>query len=574
MNRDERIAVAAVVVILLAAPAMVVAAQTLTHSATAGTTYVTNSGVEITLSDDRDVAAQPFGSDSSWTEGNLTVSGSNASVTVGDAALSDGNGTEITVTDVSIDAGGELTLERTDSGETWTITDGDADTVQLRAPDIDGGSTDIAYANSNNGLTVRLTGLPSIGIAAVDAGTGEPLDTAAVGISGEGTFALPQTSSTRSVRFESTPSDLQVRNEAKPDELIDGNVTLRARLFAGGDVIERPVTNGTVSLDGVPLDEELIVTVKEENADYTYRRILLESAIQTSEIYLLPTSEPSAEIRFELADETGRFSADDTKLFVEKPITRNNDTQYRTISGDRIGADGQFPTILVDSERYRLRIENDAGEQRVLGSYTVQGAEVARIPIGEVEFAADVSEGPALEASLREAPDSATHTHEARIVYLDPEGETGSIEISVENETGAALRPTTTEQLNGTTEAYVETYPLSTDFDPESESATVTVEAQRGLETETFEKYIGDVPAVFADAPIDPRILELMGFVSLIALVGLLVIVNPPIAALVGSGYAGLLALLGIVPIPMPAVVLSGLVGVLAVVGTQTGVLR
>jgi hypothetical protein len=574
MNRDERIAVVSVVAILLAAPAMVVAAQTLTHSATAGTTYVTNSNVEVTLSDDRDIDAQPFPSDDSWTEGNLTVSGSNASVTVGDAALSDGNGTEITVTDVSVGAGGELTLERTDSGETWTITEGDADTVQLRAPEVDDGTTDIGYANSNNGLTVRLTDLPSIGIAAVDSGTGDPLDTAVVDNSGEATFELPQTSSTRSVRLESTPSELEVRNEANPDELIDGNVTLRARLFAGGDVIEREVTNGTVSLDGVPLDEELVVTVKEVNADFTYRRILLESAVQTSEIYLLPTDTPSAEVRFELADETGRFSADDTKLFVEKPITRDNSTEYRVISGDRIGADGQFPTILVDSERYRLRIENDAGEQRVLGSYTVQGAEVARIPIGEVEFSADVSEGPALQASLREAPEDAAHDHEARIVYLDPEGETDSIEISVENETGEPLRPTTTEELNGTTEAYVETYPLSTDFDPETESATVTVEAQRGFETETFEEYIGDVPAVFADAPIDPFILELMGFVSLIALVGLLVIVNPPLAALVGSGYAGLLSLLGIVPIPMPAVVLSGLVGVLAVVGTNTGVLR
>jgi len=182
-----------------------------------------------------------------------------------------------------------------------------------------------------------------------------------------------------------------------------------------------------------------------------------------------------------------------------------------------------------------------------------------------------VSEGAAMQASLREAPDSAAHNHEARIVYLDPAGETSSIEISVENGSGTALRPTTTEDLNGTTEAYVETYPLSTDFDPETDSATVTVDAQRGFETEAFTKHIGDVPEVFTNAPIDPFILELMGFVSLIALIGLLVIQSPPLAALVGPGYAGLLTLIGIVPIPMPAVVLAGLVGVMINVGTAAG---
>jgi len=82
---------------------------------------------------------------------------------------------------------------------------------------------------------------------------------------------------------------------------------------------------------------------------------------------------------------------------------------------------------------------------------------------------------------------------------------------------------------------------------------------------------IGDVPEGFEDAPIDPAILELMGFVSILAVIGLLVIVKPAMAALVGSGYAGLLSLLGIVPIPMPGVVLAGLVGILVTVGTNRG---
>lgn len=566
-RRDRTIAIAAVVTILLAAPATVALAQTLSHQSSAGVTYVTNSGTEVTLTDDRQIRANPFARDDTWANGTVVVEGSGGDIAIGDQTY---GGDTITVTDVDA-SGGAVGIERTDLSRSLTFESGDANTVEIRNLTVDDGTADLAY-NSDNGLTVRVSDLPTdVGIGATDPATGTVYDSV-TSSSGTETFSLP--SGTNTVALKTVPSELQVRNEAQPDELIDGNVTLRARFFAEDEVIERQVTDGTVSLAGLPADQQVVVTVKEENADYTYRRILLDNIVETSEIYLLPTSEPSAEVQFELADETGRFDAEDTRMYIEKPITRNNNTEYRVIAGDRLGADGAFPTVLVDAERYRLRVENDAGEQRVLGSYTVQGAEIARIPIGEVQFSGDVSEGAALQASLRAAPDSAAHNHEARIVYLDPEGETSDITISVENETGAALRPETTESLNGTDAAYVETYPLSTEFNPEQDSATVTVDAQRGFETETFSRQLGDVPEVLGDAPIDPRILELMGFVSIIALIGLLVIQSPSLAALVGSGYAGLLAVLGIVPIPIPAVVLAGLVGVLATVGINTGGLR
>jgi len=80
------------------------------------------------------------------------------------------------------------------------------------------------------------------------------------------------------------------------------------------------------------------------------------------------------------------------------------------------------------------------------------------------------------------------------------------------------------------------------------------------------------VPEIFSDAPIDPALLELAGLVSIVAVIGLLVIVSAPLAALVGTGYAGLLTLLGVVSIPMPAVVLAGLVSILATIGTRNGV--
>jgi len=368
MTDRRTLATLALVAVILLAPIGVVVAQTLTHSSTAGVQYVTNSGVAVTLGDDRDVAAVPFDGDQTFADGTLRISGSDASVEVTDATYGSDP-----VTIRAVDAsGGSVSVERTDLNREVTFESGDASLFQLRDYNVSDTGEDFAYA-SDNGLTVTLTGFGPIGIAAVDTGTGEPLDTVSVDSDGVATFELP--AGQRSVRLEAAPSELEVRNEANPDELIDGNVTLTARLFAGGDtVVERQVTDGTVSLEGVPLDEELVVTVREENADFTYRRILLESAVQTSEIYLLPTTEPSAEVRFQLRDDTGRFEGPDTRLFVEKPITRNNETEYRVITGDRVGADGEFPTILVDSQRYRIRVENDAGEQRVLGAYTVLDA--------------------------------------------------------------------------------------------------------------------------------------------------------------------------------------------------------
>ena len=564
MNRRRGLLVVAALTLLVAAPAGIAIAQTLTHPATAGVVYETNSGLEVTLNDPRDVAAVPFSDSQTFSDGDVSVSGSDATVTIDDSAYA---GDRVTLQDVDA-TGGSVTLTRGEAPTRFEVTDGTANVIQINPLNRSDDATDFAY-QSDDGLTVRYTGQPSIGLAAVDTANGNALDTEFVDSDGVATFELPQ--GTANVRIEPTPSQLEVRNEASPDELINSNVNLTARIFTeGGDtVIQREVTDGTVSLSGVPLNEELVITVREQNADFTYRRILLDSAIQTSEIYLLPTTEPSAEVRFQIADETGRFDAENTRLFVEKPITRDGNTEYRVISGDRIGADGEFPTILVDSQRYRLRVENDQGEQRVLGSYTVQGARVARIPIGEVQFTADVSEGAALQATLRDAPDAAAHSHEVRLVYLDPDGQTDTIDVSITNSSGGAIRPTTTESLGGTDSAYVETYPITQPFNPEQDTATVSVDADRGTATESFETTLGDVPDVFTNAPIDPMVLELLGIVSLVGIVGLLVIVSPATAALVGPGYAGLLSITGIVGIPMPAVVLAGVVGVLATVGQR-----
>ena len=556
------------IAVVLMAPLGIVVAESLTHSSTEGVTYETNSDVTVTLGDDRDdVDASPFADDQTFADNDLRLSGSDAEVTITDDTYA---GDPVTLLDV--DVTGSMTVERTDLEREVTIEDGDAAQVQLNDYEVDNDEADIAYS-SDNGLSVTFTGLPTgVGIGAVDTGTGEVLDSTT---ESDGTVTFDLSEGNREVELETVPSELQVRNEAAPDELIDEDAELRFRAFfedgGEGEVIEREVTDGTVDLDGLPADEQIVITVREENADFVFRRILIDNIVEQSEIYLLPTSEPAAEVEFRVEDQTGRFGSDETRFFVEKAITRDGETDYRVISGDELTAGGAFPTILEDSERYRLRVENDAGEQRVLGTYVVQGAQTEPIPIGDVQFGGDVDEGAAMQASLQAADPEAAHDHEVRITYVDPSAETDSITISVEADDGTELRPETTETLDGDADIYQETLPLE-EFDPETQSATVTVEAESGLETETFTRAIGDVPDILQDVPVNPQLMEYLALASIVAVIGLLVIVSPPLAALVGPGYAGFLVLVGLAPIPMPAVVLAGLVGVLAVVGSNRGI--
>jgi len=398
MKRAHVVLLAIAVVLMV--PLGIVVAESLTHSSTEGVTYETNSDVTVTLGDDRDdVDASPFADDQTFADNDLRVSGSDAEVTITDDTYA---GDPVTLLDV--DVTGSMTVERTDLEREVTIEDGEAAQVQLNDYEVDNDEADIAYA-SDSGLSVTFVGLPTgVGIGAVDTGTGEVLDSTT---ESDGTVTFDLSEGSREVELQTVPSELQVRNEANPDELIDENASLRFRAFFDEDgeeqVIEREVTDGTVDLEGLPPDEQIVVTVREENADFVFRRILIDNIVEQSEIYLLPTSEPAAEVEFRVEDQTGRFGSDETRFFVEKAISRDGETDYRVISGDELTAGGAFPTILEDSERYRLRVENDAGEQRVLGTYVVQGAQTEPIPIGDVQFGGDVDEGAAMQASLQAA---------------------------------------------------------------------------------------------------------------------------------------------------------------------------
>src|SRR6056297_700174 len=168
MNRQRGLAVVAALTLLVMAPAGVAIAQTLTHSATAGVTYQTNSGVAVELGDPRDVPAVPFADDQTFADGDLTVSGSDAELQVTDRTY---NGDPVVLRQV--DVTGELTVTRTDLSRSVTITSGDFTGLQVQEYAVGDESTDISYS-SVDGATIRLTGLDrETRVGAVDTDTGD-----------------------------------------------------------------------------------------------------------------------------------------------------------------------------------------------------------------------------------------------------------------------------------------------------------------------------------------------------------------------------------------------------------------
>lgn len=247
------------------------------------------------------------------------------------------------------------------------------------------GETGLVVAANGQGRILVDTG--GAGAVAVNADTGAAIDDGTSYPNGTVGFDIPSTG-TYPIDLQPAPSQLFIFNESDPDQLIDGSASLRVRFFVDGreSVIERTVTDGSVDLSGLPSDARFVVTVRENQSDFQYRRTVIESLTEQQEIYLLPDSQPSVDVEFRLQDFSGLYDASATTLYIESPITKDFDndgsdeTRYQTIAGDNFGAAGSFPATLRTSERYRLRIVNDPN-QRVLGSYTASVSQVETIRI-------------------------------------------------------------------------------------------------------------------------------------------------------------------------------------------------
>lgn len=161
----------------------------------------------------------------------------------------------------------------------------------------------------------------------------------------------------------STPGNITIRNVTEPHAVIT-SATAEVLLAGSGETVdEQTVTDGNISLTGIPTDETYVIIVDAEG--YYVRSAVVTDIFDQSSIFLLnDTNKPSVETVFEIEDPTGEL--EDPLLIIERSINRSQydssttDTyQWTIIGGSRLSATGTLSIILEENALYRLEIRDD-----------------------------------------------------------------------------------------------------------------------------------------------------------------------------------------------------------------------
>jgi len=224
------------------------------------------------------------------------------------------------------------------------------------------------------------------------------------------------------------PSQLFIYNESQPSELVT-NASVEVDFFSEADdtVVSRNTTDGTIDLEGLPAGDEFIASV---NADgFNSRSVVIDSLAEQQEVYLLPTSADTVEVRFEIDDQTGQFTEDNTRVFVQRPITQDGTTVYKTVASDSFGANG-YTVTLERGQRYRVRIQNDDGDQRTIEPIVPTVSETIPLEVNQIEYQLDSDEPIATEFGLSDV-ESNDNLSTVRFALQDATNQTSDVSVLI-----------------------------------------------------------------------------------------------------------------------------------------------
>lgn len=535
--------------------------------------FKTDSGLVVYGQGDVTVqSGNPFGSPTSVTIEGIRFNGSSAEARID--AFDSGGWTNLSQIQAE---SGRVGVDRPDEDEIGVS--GTVDSVSVRAMDLTRGADQpdlVASAGGQWSLSIPNTGFQEETTVVVrDTDTDQPVGSAQVKADGSVTIDGLDSVDSAALDVEKGPSVLSVFNASQPTQLADG-VTLTVRVFdQEGQVYQREVTDGTMPLSGIPTDQPLTITIQEDSTEkYVYRRTVIESVFDQQEVYLLSSQNTNvANVIFELDDRTGDYPPVDTILYVKRPVTKDfdsdgtNESRYQNVVGDTFGS-GTFPTVLEANERYRLVVQNQQGQQRVIGSYTAQLDDRSTIRITGIDIPIDGDSGYAagMNSFQQDTDDDGVEENYIRYTYRDPSKQTESLTWTLTSD----KNDSTIEQ--GSTTGPLGTYIVTTQVPHSVENTSYELDwtGQREQSDGSDEEiggtvWAGDVPNI--PLPIDPQWLELLGIVLIVGMAGLVVIVDGAIAAVAATGTASILTVLGIVTIPLPALALGGVISIVAVIG-------
>lgn len=349
------------------------------------------------------------------------------------------------------------------------------------------------------------------------------------------------------------PSNLSIRNESNPDQKLSG-VTAEVEFFADGSVTQRTTSDGDLNLTGLPTGETLVADV--EAPGFRSRRILIRSLYQQQSIYMLNNSVSSSNINFVLDDATGSFSDPGTQFLVQRALNQSNNTEYRTVVGEEIGADKALPVTLETPERYRLVVRSTDGETRTLGGYQADGPEDPEVvPIGSLSFSGDTKGGVSVSASL-ETDTRGGFDHKVQAVYFDEQDATSKLNITFQRrDNGNVLHSVVVQDPS---QLYVEKKGFNSQI-KDNVTIDVFINATRSGEPDVNRSLIiGDTPDPAENFPLAGDVLKYGSWLLLFAAASWLALRAPRAAPIGTTVAATALTILGALSIPSVFLGLAG----------------
>lgn len=425
MSRRLDLATIVVVLVLITAPALGLVGPT--HTATSGVNYVTNSGLDVQLADDREVEAVPFADDQTFASDNATLSSSgDSAATVSDQTF---DGETMTVTNIDASSA-PITLGRADLSSNITLA-GAADAAVLHDVAVGDGSVDFEMT-ADGQTTVQVHGLDvDGGVSAVNsnnqivAATTETVD---------GTATLQFDPGEYEVRLQQGPSELEIRDLKTRELITEGEngtaINAEVQFFGSDTVTTRNTTDGTIDMTGLPADERFVLSI-DAGDDYYQRQIIMPSLIEQRTAYLLNATDTETEVvrpRFLLEDPSNQFDPQQSEIVFERPLEVNGTTEYVAVTGDRIGLNG-FDAILEEGQRYRVTVRDpDSDSERRLGEFTATSSERVTLTVEDVEFDS-VSNVEGIDWAARYVTNE-NEADEIEFIYRDSAG-TATLEYEI-----------------------------------------------------------------------------------------------------------------------------------------------
>lgn len=353
------------------------------------------------------------------------------------------------------------------------------------------------------------------------------------------------------------PSEMHIRPERNESKLIDGPVDITVRLYAEERTISRTVSDGTVNLTGVPVDQPIVATTSADG--WVDRRVLIRDIYRQQSVFLLNKSATTVSNTFSLTDKSGSYPPADSTLEIQRALNATSDEGlvWRTIAGDYFAADSRFPATLQYNARYRIMVQNEQGQTRVLGTYIPQADGPRELVIGDIIWDPPSSEGVVANATFNASD------QEVVVRYLDTAGNTTSLTVRVYRQ-GQRETPIQ-EQTYGSSQELKAQYAV-----PNSDSAgqlVVEIDAERTGGSGANYHYkapVGGVASV--GIPVDPRWLTLGAQTVLVATAGLVAGVMPRSGGVVVVPLAFGLVWLGWLTISPAALGFGGIIALLGAV--------